>query len=159
MSAAHAVRPVGDEFLEAAPLVVRVAVDLDAPPSAVFDVLASERMWSWLPLIDRLRWTTPSPQGEGSVRVLRIARLFEVEERFYRWDAGRRATFHVTSATRPVLNALAEDFLVEPAGAGSRLTWTFALDPKLPGARLLGRIAPLLAPGNRWAIGGIRRLL
>jgi len=118
-------------------------------------------MWSWFAPLDRLRWLTARPLGEGAVRTIRAARLFTLEEHFYRWEEGRRATFHVVGVTRPVLNALAEDFFVEPtASGGTRLTWTFALDPKLPGARLLGRLAaPLLRAGNRSMISGIRKIL
>jgi carbon monoxide dehydrogenase subunit G len=157
----HAVRPVDDSFFETAPLVVPVTVELDAPPEAVWEALGSDEMWSWFPALDRLRWLTARPHVEGAVRVLRVARLFTIEEHFYRWEENRRATFHVVSSTRPVLDALAEDFLLEPtAGGGTRLTWTFAVDPKLPGARLLGRLlGPLLAPGNRRAISGIRKIL
>jgi len=157
----HPVSATGDETFATAPLVIPVTVELDAPPAAVWEALGSDEMWSWLPILDRLRWLTARPHRQGAVRVLRIARLFTVEEHFYRWEEGRRATFHVTSATRPVLDALAEDFLLEPLpSGGTRLTWTMAVAPKLPGARLVGRLlAPLLAPGNRLAIAGIRRIL
>lgn len=157
----HPVRADGDSIFDSAPLVIPVSVDLDAPPGAVWEALGSDRMWSWLPLLDRLRWLTPRPLGEGAVRVLRVARLFTIEEHFYRWEAPRRATFHVASATRPVLDALAEDFVLEPtATGGTRLTWTMALAPRVPGARLLGRLlGPLLRPGNKLAIAGIRKIL
>jgi carbon monoxide dehydrogenase subunit G len=156
----HPVRPVDDSFFETAPLVIPVTVELDASPAAVWEALGSDRMWSWLPVLDRLRWLTPRPLTQGAVRVLRVARLFTIEEHFYRWDDERRATFHVTSATRPVLNALAEDFVLEPTATGTRLTWTMAVDPKLPGARLLGKLlGPLMRPGNKLAIAGIRKIL
>ena len=155
----HPVRPVDDSFFETAPLVVKVAVDLKATPADVWEALGSDEMWSWMPLLDRLRWLTPRPHATGAVRVLRVARLFEIEEHFYRWDQGRRATFHVTSSTRPVLRALAEDFVLDPIPEGTRLTWTMAVEPRLPGGRLLRWLAPLLAPGNKLAIGGIRKIL
>lgn len=154
-------RATGDAIFETAPIVVPVTVELPAPPAAVWEALGSDAMWSWFPPLDRLRWLTARPLGEGAVRTIRVARLFTLEEHFYRWEEGHRATFHVVSVTRPVIDALAEDFLLEPtAGGGTRLTWTFALDPKLPGARTLGRLAaPLLRAGNRSAIAGLRRIL
>jgi len=157
LSNPYPVRPVDDSFFESAPLVVKTAVDLKATPGEVWEALGSDEMWSWLPILDRLRWTTPRPRSEDAVRVLRVARLFEIEERFYRWEVGRRATFHVVSSTRPVIDALAEDFLLDPTADGTRLTWTMALEPK--GPRNLGWLAPLLAPGNKLAIGGIRKIL
>lgn len=156
----HAVRRVDEQFLTSAPVIVRATVDLDAPPAAVFEALGSDRMWSWMPVLDRLRWLTPRPLGVGAVRVLRIGKFVEVEEEFFRWEDDRRATFCVTSSSRPALKALAEDFALEPTSRGTRLTWTMALDPGLPGARVLGRVlGPMLTPGNRWALGGIRKII
>ena len=157
----HPARADGDAIFETAPLVIPTTIELAATPAEVWEALGSDEMWSWFPPLDRLRWLTARPLAEGAVRTIRVARLFTLEEHFYRWEDERRATFHVVSSTRPVLNALAEDFLLEPtAGGGTRLTWTFALDPKLPGARLLGRLAaPLLRAGNRSMISGIRKIL
>jgi len=159
LTSSHAVRPVGDEFFETAPLVIKTSVDLAATPAEVWEALGSDRMWSWLPLLDQLRWLTRRPLTKGAVRVLRVAGLLKLEGHFYRWDEGERATFHVTSSTRPVLRALAEDFALEPTAAGTRLTWTMAVEPKLPGARFLRFLAPLLRPGNKLAISGIRKIL
>lgn len=157
----YPVRAAGDEIFETAPLVIPVTVELDASPAVVWEALGSDEMWSWFPLLDRLRWLSGRPLGEGAVRTIRVARLFTLEEHFYRWEEGRRATFHVVGVTRPVLNALAEDFVLEPtASGGTRLTWTFALDPKLPGARLVAKLlGPLLKAGNGFALGGIRKIL
>ena len=151
----------GDDIFETAPLVIPATVELDATPAAVWEALGSDAMWSWFPPLDRLRWLSARPLGEGAVRTIRVTRLFTLEEHFYRWEEERRATFHVVGVTRPVLSALAEDFLLEPLpGDRTRLTWTFALDPRLPGARLLGRVAgPLLRAGNRSMIAGIRKIL
>lgn len=159
LPAPYPVRPVDDSFFETAPLVIPVSVDLDATPAEVWEALGSDRMWSWFPPLDRLRWLTARPHAQGAVRVLRVARLFTIEEHFYRWEEERRATFHVVSSTRPVLRALAEDFLLEPTATGTRLTWTMALDTGPRGARLLRHLAPLLAAGNKLAISGIRKIL
>lgn len=160
MTAQHAPRPVGDEFLTDAPLVIRVAVELPNPPAEVWEVLGSERMWSWLPVIDRVRWLSPRPLRAGAIRQLRLARSVVLDEEFYRWDEQRRATFYVQRATRPLLRALAEDFVLEPtAGGGTRLDWTMALEPNLPRVRWLRWLAPLLRPGNALALRGIRREL
>lgn len=160
MTAQHALRPVGDEFLTGAPLVIPVAVTLPNSPAEVWEVLGSERMWSWLPLIDRVRWLSPCPLRAGAIRQLRLARAVMLDEEFYRWDDERRATFYVKSASRPLLRALAEDFVLEPTAAGgTRLTWTMAVEPNLPRVRWLRWLAPLLRPGNALALRGIRREL
>jgi carbon monoxide dehydrogenase subunit G len=159
LTATHPVRPVDDSFFQTAPLVIPVTVELDASPADVWEALGSDRMWSWMPILDQLRWLTPRPHAQGAVRVLRIAKLFTVEEHFYRWEDERRATFHVTSATRPLLSALAEDFVVEPTATGTRLTWIMAVEPKLPGRRFLRYLVPLLKPGNKFALAGIKKIL
>lgn len=159
MSTVHELRPIDDRFFDEAPLVVPVTLNLRSSPAAVWEALGSDRMWSWFPGIDRLVWESPRPLGEGAVRSLRIARLFTVREEFYRWEENRRATFRVTHITRPLLRGLAEDFVLDPYGSGTRLTWTMAIDPAVPRSDLLKPLAPLLGPGNAWAIGGLRKLL
>jgi hypothetical protein len=151
---------IDDAFFQTAPLVVPAVVDLDAPPARVWEVLGSDEMWSWAPIVDELVWLTSRPQTVGAVRRLRLLKVNTIEEEFYRWDEGRRATFRVTHQTRPMLDGLAEDFLLDPldGGARTRLTWTMAIAPKsLPGFAA-GR-GDALAKGNALAIGGIKTIL
>jgi hypothetical protein len=153
--------PIDDRFFEEAPIVVPATVELDASPGQVWEALGSDAMWSWAPIIDQLVWVTPRPQSTGAIRRLRMFKVNTIEEEFYRWEEGRRATFRVTRQTRRLLDGLAEDFLLEPsAGGGTRLTWTMAIAPRgLPGAAAVGKLAPVLAKGNAAAIGGIRKIL
>jgi hypothetical protein len=157
---AYMLPPIDDAFFESAPLVVPAVVDLDAPPARVWEVLGSDDMWSWAPIIDQLVWLTSRPQTVGATRRLRLLKVNTIEEEFYRWDENRRATFRVTQQTRPLLNGLAEDFLLDPldGGARTRLTWTMAIAlkgvPAPPKA-----LVPALVKGNAAAIGGIRTLL
>jgi carbon monoxide dehydrogenase subunit G len=156
----YAMRPIDDRFFEQAPLVVPVTVEVQATPEQVWEALGSDRMWSWVPAIDQLRWVTPEPKVAGAIRVLRLARFVSVEEEFYRWDAPHRATFRVVRQSRRMFDALAEDFLLEPTATGTRLTWTMAMAPRLPGAGLLAPVmTPLLAKGNGAGIAGIRSIL
>jgi hypothetical protein len=157
---AYKLPPIDDAFFESAPLVVPAVVDLDAPPARVWEVLGSDAMWSWAPIIDQLVWLTSRPQTVGATRRLRLLKVNVIEEEFYRWDENRRATFRVTQQTRPLLNGLAEDFVLDPldGGARTRLTWTMAMALKgvpAPPKALL----PALVKGNAAAIGGIRTLL
>jgi hypothetical protein len=155
---AYTLELVDDQFFSAAPLVVPAPIELDAPPARVWEALGSDRMWSWAPIIDRVRWLTP--HGVGSVRRLRLLKVNTIEEEFYRWDEGVRATFRVVAQTRPLLKGLAEDFLLEPldGGARTRLTWTMAIAlngvPAPPRALLPG-----LVKGNTAAISGIKKIL
>jgi hypothetical protein len=157
----YALPVIDDSFFQTAPAVIPAVVDLDAPPERVWEVLGSEEMWSWAPIIDQVRWSSPLPRVAGAVRYLKLFGLVTLQEEFYRWDdEARRATFRVTAQSRRVFCALAEDFLVEPGagGTGSRLTWTMAVAPRgLPAPPKA--LIPLLAQGNAQAIGGIKKLL
>jgi hypothetical protein len=156
---AYKLKPVGDAFLTDAPLVVPAVVELDATAEQVWDALGSEAMWSWTPIIDQVTWITPRPHAAGATRRLRLFKSVTIEEEFYRWDVGQRATFRVTQLTRRLYHGLAEDFLLEPGtGGGTRLTWTMAMAPRglpAPPKALL----PALIKGNAAAIGGIRKIL
>lgn len=157
--ASYALRPIDDTFLDDAKIVIRSSVDLAATPAQVWEALGSDEMWSWLPIIDRVEWLTPRPHVEGCVRRLRLGKFLTVDEEFYRWDVEKRATFRVTAQNRNVLDGLIEDFLLEPSAKGTKLTWTMALSPRRGQKLPLGLLAPLLAPGNKVAIGGIKKLL
>jgi hypothetical protein len=157
---AYTLAPIDDAFFTDAPLVVPASVELDATPARVWEALAGDAMWSWAPIIDQLAWITPRPHAAGAVRRLRLLKVNTIEEEFYRWDDERRATFRVTRQSRPLLDGLAEDFVLDPldGGARTRLTWTMAIAlrgvPAPPKALL-----PALVKGNAAAIGGIRKIL
>jgi hypothetical protein len=155
----YTLKPIDDAFFETAPIVIPATLELDAPVEQVWEALGSDAMWSWAPIIDQLVWTTGRPQTVGAIRRLRLFKAVTIEEEFYRWDVGRRATFRVTHQSRRMFDGLAEDFLLEPsAGGGTRLTWTMAMAPRgLPGVPKF--MIPALARGNALALGGIRKIL
>jgi hypothetical protein len=159
----YPLKPIDDAFFDDAPIVIPASVELQASPDQVWEALGSDRMWSWAPIIDQVTWVSPRPLAAGAVRRLRLFKAVTLEEEFYRWDVGRRATFRVTQQSRRLYHGLAEDFLLEPgAGGGTRLTWTMAIAPRgVPGvaAAALGKLAPVLAKGNALAIGGIKKIL
>jgi hypothetical protein len=151
---------IDDAFFQDAPIVIPATIDLAATPEQVWEALGSDAMWSWAPIIDQVRWITPRPHAPGAIRRLRLLQAVTIEEDFYRWEAPYRATFRVTQQSRRLFDGLAEDFVVEAAGSGTRLTWTMAVAPRgLPGAAAVGRLAPLLAKGNAAALGGIVKIL
>jgi hypothetical protein len=155
----YKLKPIDDAFFDDAPIVIPAVVELAASAEQVWEALGSDAMWSWAPIIDQVEWITPRPHAAGSIRRLRLLKAVTIEEDFYRWDEGRRATFRVTQQSRRLFHGLAEDFLLEPGvGGGTRLTWTMAVAPRgLPGAPKA--LIPALACGNALAIGGLRKLL
>lgn len=143
-----ALTPVDETFFRGAPIVHRYPVKLPVPPEQVWAQISSdESLSAWRGLrVPRLTWTSPRPFGVDTTRevVLPLSAM-TVRERFFRWDEGKGYSFYVYEANRPLLTRFAEDYVVEPDGAGTLLTWTIALEAR-------PRLAPamkLLDPFNR----------
>lgn len=73
-----------------------------------------------------------------------IANASVLNERFFRWEEGRRQSFYLLEANLPTFRRLAEDYLVEPTSAITcRFTWTIAIESH-PLARLADPVNRLL---------------
>ncbi|MBK1783412.1 SRPBCC family protein [Prauserella cavernicola] len=143
-----------DDFLDTAPLRFRHVVALDAPATRVWRALsADDALVSWSRLITGARWTSPRPFGPGSTRAVTLGGVLTLTERFFRWDTGNRMTFTVDEANRPGLRRFAEDLVLEPCSGGTRLVWTFAVEP----ARWLTPVAVPTLPLVRRATAGLHR--
>jgi carbon monoxide dehydrogenase subunit G len=127
---ADKLRPVGLDFLETAPTRVRHSVHIDAPAEAVFAAIAEDPAgWGkWFPgFSDDGHYLGEPPYGVGSVREVRAAGN-TVLDTVIAWDVPTRWAFSATGGTLRGMRALAEDYRVSADGAGSRLTWTVAVD-------------------------------
>jgi hypothetical protein len=134
-----ACRAVDATFFENAPWVFRNEVELTAAPERVFAIFEDGASWpKWFDGIQRVEWSSPKPFGVGTTRTVWLTSL-TVDEHFFRWEPGRRFSFYFTSHSRPMVRALAEDYLLEPLGTGSRFTYTVAMEPRL-WLRLTGAI-------------------
>lgn len=135
----HTMEPVDESFFDSAPYRYRYPVELAVPPERVWESLTSDgALADWGLGID-LHWTSPRPFGVGTTRTVRLPlHAITVRERFFRWDEGRRKSFYVVEADRPLLRAFAEDYLVEETPTGSRFTWSVALAAE-PRTRVLVR--------------------
>ncbi|MFE7721754.1 SRPBCC family protein [Nocardia rhizosphaerihabitans] len=137
----YALHESDDRFLATAPNRYVHVVEIAAPPSAVWAALtADDALVSWSSAVTGMRWTSPPPFGVGATRVVTLAGVAGLTERFYRWDDERRMTFTVDSATIPGLRRFAEDIQLTPSATGTRLTWTFAVEGG-PALRPLLRLA------------------
>jgi hypothetical protein len=143
----YSLQPADESFFATAPYVYRYPVELAASPERVWASLTSDRaLADWGLGLHSLEWTSPRPFGVGTTRsVVLPGRALAIRERFFRWDEGHRKSFHGTEATRPLLRRLAEDYLVEPHGRGTRFTWTIAFEPN-PKAGPLMRLGSPLNP-------------
>jgi hypothetical protein len=124
--------PVEESFFETAPLRLQDVIEIPLPGERVWDELTADDALHWCRLVGSLRWTSPRPFAAGTTRTVTSLRgLQRLEERFFRWEEGRRQSFYVYEASTPMFRRFAEDYLVEPASDNScRFTWTVAAEPR-----------------------------
>lgn len=126
-------REVGPDFFENAPYRCVSTASLQASPATVFYALAHDpSSWGeWNPgFSGNGRYTTPPPHGSGSVREVTMAGI-RYSDTVLQWDEPHRWTFRVSEAGAPFAKALAEDYRITPAGGGSIVQWTIAMEPRL----------------------------
>src|SRR5262249_43542464 len=69
--------------------------------------------------------------GVGTTRTVWLTPA-TIDERFFRWEPGRRFSFYLTGQSIPLVHALAEDYLLEELTPGkTRFTYTMAIEPRL----------------------------
>jgi hypothetical protein len=135
-------------FVDRAPSVHVAEAAMAAPRSRVFSAFVDPQGWpDWFPNVQRAAYTSPPPFGVGTIREARVGGTRWVEE-MIAWDDCRRWAWTVLSASVPLAKAQVECFEFADAGAGTRIRWTLALEP-----RLVARF------GIRFATGAVRRLL
>jgi hypothetical protein len=110
--------------------------DAPVPPSVVWDVLADHPgMTRWTPLrrVVMEAGGSPEPHGVGAVRALHLIGP-PIREEVTGFEAPRRLTYRLLSGL-PVRDYTGEVAL-EPTGAGTRIRWTIAFTPAIPGAQI-----------------------
>ncbi|MFE0677202.1 SRPBCC family protein [Streptomyces sp. NPDC058867] len=147
-------RPEGLDFVGTAPVRLVFTRGISAPPEAVFHSLASDVPgWArWFPAVTRAE-----PVADGRRITLRGGVRFE--ETVLAADAPRVYAYRVDATNAPGLRALVEEWRLEPAGAGTRVRWTFAADGPAPLRLLLGAARPGLGRSFRGAVVSLDRRL
>jgi hypothetical protein len=99
--------------------------------SEVWAELVADGALSFCRSLRGARWTSPRPFGVGTTRTMpALFGALVIEERYFRWEEGRRKSFCVERASLPMFRRFAEDYLVaETSPTTCRFTWTIALDP------------------------------
>lgn len=134
-------------FVERARSVHVAEATMAAPRSRVFGAFADPQGWpDWFPNVQRAAYSSPPPFGVGTIREAQVGGTRWVEE--IAWDDDRRWAWTVLRASVPFAAAQVECFEFTDDGAGTRIRWTLALEP-----RLVARL------GMRFTTGAIRRLL
>ena len=122
---------------------------MNKPAAAVWAELTEDNPLSWCRILQRIEWTSPRPFGVGTTRTARaLGGSLVIDEEFFRWEEGRRKSFHVLEASLPMFSSLAEDYLVESTSESScAFTWTVAFEPKTA--------ARPLNPGNKLLLSSL----
>ena len=125
------VAPVPLSYTEASPFHIENVVLLDATPARVFHILATgEGQEQWFQDFVDCRWSS-NARAVGAEREVEL-KLLTVKERFLAWEQDRRLAFHIYAITLPFVNAMLEDWSLEPAGdRATRFTWRVHYTPTL----------------------------
>jgi polyketide cyclase/dehydrase/lipid transport protein len=136
-------------FVDRAPVVHVAEAEVAAPRRAVFAAFAEPRGWKhWFPSVREASYTTPPPHGVGTIRNADVGGTRWVEE-IVAWDDDRRWAWTVVRTSVPFASAQVESFELVDAGAGTRVRWTLALEPRLLarlGGPFFGRTVRRLLP-------------
>ncbi|MET8601851.1 SRPBCC family protein [Streptomyces althioticus] len=153
---AHRLRPVGQEFTSVAPVRLVFEREITAAPPAVFDALARD-VGGWTAWFRVLTLARPLDGGAGrEIRLLGAARFRETILAAEEPDV---YAYRVDVTNVPGARAMVEEWRLEPAGTGTRVRWTMAVDGVAPFrlAMKAGRLG--LAAGFRDAMTSLDRRL
>ncbi|WP_264021456.1 SRPBCC family protein [Mycolicibacterium pyrenivorans] len=101
-------------------------------------------------------WTSPDPKGVGTTRTVDIGRAFVANEEFICWETNQRMAFRFTDCSRPVFRAFAEDYRIEPADGGCRLTWSVLVRPRGIPESVIKVMSPILVISLRRNLNRLR---
>jgi uncharacterized protein YndB with AHSA1/START domain len=125
-------RTVGLDFQHSARKRYVVECYVDAPRIAVWAAFADPTTWRhwWPGVISASYGTSPKPYGVGTFREATVGR-HKYEERIVAWEEGLLFAYYIARATLPIADAQLECTELSDDGAGTRVAWTIAHDPRL----------------------------
>lgn len=126
-----ACEPVGLDFVDRAHIVAIVNVTVAASPAQVWQVLNDTQRWpEWFEAMKSAQVTSSAWDGVGSTRKVSIGPMV-VDEKMIVWEPDTKWGFTVTGLNwmGRIAKRMLEVVEIEPAGTGSKLTYTGAIDP------------------------------
>ncbi|MFF7972526.1 SRPBCC family protein [Streptomyces sp. NPDC007905] len=142
---AHRLRPVDIEFVGTAPVRLVFTRDIAAAPDAVFRALA-EDVSGWPGWFSAVSSARPTEGG----REVRLRGGIRFEESVLVAKAPEVYAYRVDVTNTPGARAWIEEWRLTPAGAGTRIRMTFALD----GTAAFRLVCRLVRPGVGRAFRG-----
>ncbi|WP_425247296.1 SRPBCC family protein [Streptomyces sp. NEAU-NA10] len=121
----HRLRPEGLDFVATAPVRLVFAREVSTPPERVFRALAEDVPgWAvWFPAV-----TSARPVDGGAGRDVRLRGGLRMRETVLAAKEPEVYAYRVDVTNAPGVRALVEEWRLTPAGAGTRVRWTFAAD-------------------------------
>ncbi|GGZ94174.1 SRPBCC family protein [Streptomyces subrutilus] len=146
---ARRLRPVAPDFVRDAPVRLVFTAGAAAAPAVVYRALAEEvEAWpSWFGAV-----TLARPTGGGAGREVRLVGGVRFQETVVAAEPGLRYAYRVDETNAPGMTALLEEWQLAPAGAGTRIRWTFAADGPAPFRLALTAARPGLGRSFRSAV-------
>ncbi|MFD5426209.1 SRPBCC family protein [Streptomyces sp. NPDC127084] len=140
------------DFVESAPVRLVYSADVGASPSEVYQALADD-VEGWPGWFTAVAWAKPTREGAGRDVGLRGGVRFR--ETIMASDPATRYAYRIDETNLPGVRAMLEEWRLAPAGSGTRVRWTMALDG--PGPLRVGM--RLAKPGVGYSFrDAVRRL-
>ncbi len=116
------------EFLQTAKWIIQAEGVVPGSVDDVFNMLADAPQWpTWFSGMTEANWTSASPYGVGSTRVVAIGPL-RAWARFIVWEPGARMAFVITETNLPGVTAMMEDLQLQMEAEGkTRIRYRIAL--------------------------------
>jgi uncharacterized protein YndB with AHSA1/START domain len=117
-------------FASSARKVFAFDAAVDASRERVFAaIVADPQTWkAWFPGITGGGYVSAGEHGVGATRILGLAGT-RVQETILVHDPPRRWSYRVDAATLPIARAIVETWVLDELAGGTRVRWTFAIDP------------------------------
>ncbi|MEV7404466.1 SRPBCC family protein [Streptomyces sp. NPDC091267] len=153
---ARRLRSVDLDFVESAALRLVFAAEVSAPPDVVYRALADDvEGWpGWFTQV-----TSARPVDAGAGRVVRLRGGIVFRETVVAAEPGTRYAYRADESNAPGLQALLEEWLLTPAGTGTRVQWTFAADGSALFRFTMGRGRAAMGKAFRDAVRNLGRRL
>ncbi|HEY9368982.1 SRPBCC family protein [Streptomyces sp.] len=113
------------DFASSAPVRLVFTADLAAPPAAVYRSLAEELadMPTWFSAV-----ASATPTDGGASRTVRLRGGVRFQETIMAAEPGARYAYRIDETNAPGVRAMLEDWVLSPAGQGTQVRWTMAVD-------------------------------
>ncbi|MFJ7071592.1 SRPBCC family protein [Streptomyces sp. NPDC098781] len=153
---AHLLREVGIDFVGIAPVRHVFAREISAPPETVYRALA-EDVPGWTQWFSAV--TLARPLDDGARREIRLKGGTRFEETILAAKSPELYAYRVDLTNVPGARTMVEEWRLAPAGTGTRVQWTFAVDGTAPFRFVFGLARPGLGKAFRDAVTSLDRRL